>query len=147
MNLNIPKERIKPSQCYMNSFEIILANMDAFKNNLYRVCIGYVAYNSNLNLLFRHAYIVNNKGEVVYDSTKEYMDRVPCEYNNIYIFENLDYFNHICNLCTNSKDCHISFNSLQEITHDNDLEFVRKNNIYEFMSGHDLLIRNNKAKE
>lgn len=93
--------------------------MDVFKNNLYKVCIEYVAYENDLNLLFRHAYIINNNSEVIYNSAREYLNKIPCEYNNVYIFEGMDYFNHIYENCIKGSNGHITLYSLQKIIYMN----------------------------
>lgn len=140
MGLDIPKHRIKERQCYMNCFEVLINNMEKFKKNEYKVCIGYVGYDNNPNILYRHAYILDKDNNLAYDSGWEYLRSKPTVYNNVYIFDKDDYFVEIYENCIKGSSGYVSLDYLNKITKDADTKFIKENNLDERLAGSDIVI-------
>lgn len=59
------KADIKPKECYMNIFRVLQYFPEKFRNQEWRIAYGYIEILENHNLLARHCFLVNSKGEVI----------------------------------------------------------------------------------
>lgn len=94
---NICNDRIVQKECYSNIFNTISIFPDKFQTREWRIAYGYIRILPNLNMMARHCFIVNEKGEAIdptlftqstFDSSNEK------EYFSFFIFECMDdYFN------------------------------------------------------
>ncbi|MEH7210227.1 hypothetical protein V7094_29150 [Priestia megaterium] len=87
------KERLEMKECYLNVFYAMTAFEDRFRDGEWEVAYGYMRVLPDGNLMVRHCFIVNEKGEAI-DPTlftqKDFKETTDKQHTSFVIFDDVE---------------------------------------------------------
>lgn len=88
-------ERIlEPKGCYLNVFNVLTYNPAMFRLGEWKIAYGYIRVLENHNMMARHCFIVNKKGEAIDPTifTIGSKGKIIDEYYSFFIYDNVELY-------------------------------------------------------